>query len=196
LLVAARQAFAENGFAAASVRTITTAAGANLGSITYHFGSKRALYEAVVESVIGPLAARVVALSASEAPALDRAATIVRTLFDFFEAHPEAPRLLLQELANGRALPDAALRHMGPMFGALKSVVEQGQREGTMRKGEPRLMALTILSHPVHANLFRSVLRAIAGVDLSDARMRARVIANAEAFVRGGLSEQRSGSAS
>lgn len=187
LLAAARAAFAEHGFDAASVRTITAAANANLGAINYHFGSKRALYEAVVEGVIGPVAERVVAVVAEPLPALERAARVVRVLFDQFEAQQDAPRLLLQELANGRLLPAPALRHMGRMFGALTSLVEQGQAEGTMRAGEPRLMALTIISHPVHANLFRSVLRGIAGVDLSDAATRARVIGNAEAFVRGGL---------
>ncbi|HSJ16287.1 MAG TPA: TetR/AcrR family transcriptional regulator [Longimicrobiales bacterium] len=187
LLLSAREAFAERGFDAASVRTITAGAGANLGAITYHFGSKRALYDAVVDGAVGPLADRLTALIAEPRPALERVAAVVRTMFEYFDAHPDTPRLLLQELANGRMLPDAALRHMGRLFAALTTLVSEGQAEGTMRPGEPRLMALTIIAHPVHANLFRSVLRDIAGVDLAEAPVRARVIANAEAFVRGGL---------
>ena len=193
LLAAARAAFAEHGYDAASVRTITAAANANLGAITYHFGSKRALYEAVVEAAIAPLAERLTGVVGSSLPALERVGAVVRGMFEHFEAHPEAPRLMLQELANGRSLPEAAQRHMGRLFGALTSLVEQGQAEGAMRAGEPRLMALTIIAHPVHANLFRSVLRGIAGVDLADAAVRARVIANAEAFVRGGLAAWRQG---
>ena len=35
------------GYDATSIRAITQAAGVNLGTITYRFGSKEALYEAV-----------------------------------------------------------------------------------------------------------------------------------------------------
>ena len=50
LIHAARPIFATHGFDGASVRAITTAAGANLGAITYHFGSKRDLYLACLEA--------------------------------------------------------------------------------------------------------------------------------------------------
>ncbi len=44
LLDVAERVFAERGFACASVRDITDAAGANLGAINYHFQSKDNLY--------------------------------------------------------------------------------------------------------------------------------------------------------
>jgi len=43
VLEAAERLFALNGFAAVSVRDITTEAGVNLASVNYHFGSKDAL---------------------------------------------------------------------------------------------------------------------------------------------------------
>jgi AcrR family transcriptional regulator len=49
LLEAGRVLFAERGYEGASVRAITAHACANLGAITYHFGSKRDLYDRVVE---------------------------------------------------------------------------------------------------------------------------------------------------
>ncbi len=51
LVEAARQLFASAGYDATSVRDITARAHANLGAITYHFGSKQALYHAVIERV-------------------------------------------------------------------------------------------------------------------------------------------------
>jgi AcrR family transcriptional regulator len=47
LLDAAERLFAERGFAAASLRAITAAAGVNLAAVNYHFRSKQALLEAV-----------------------------------------------------------------------------------------------------------------------------------------------------
>lgn len=48
ILDAAERIFAEQGFDAASLRTITSEAGVNLASIHYHYGSKEALIEAVL----------------------------------------------------------------------------------------------------------------------------------------------------
>ena len=55
LLDAAERLFAEAGFAATSLRNITAAAGVNLASVNYHFGSKDALLEAVIQRRLGPV---------------------------------------------------------------------------------------------------------------------------------------------
>ena len=47
LLDAAERLFAENGFAATSVRDITTAAASNIAAVNYHFGGKHNLYNEV-----------------------------------------------------------------------------------------------------------------------------------------------------
>jgi AcrR family transcriptional regulator len=55
LLDAAEQAFANEGFAASSLRGIIAAAGVNLAAVHYHYGSKDALIEAVFRRRIAPL---------------------------------------------------------------------------------------------------------------------------------------------
>jgi AcrR family transcriptional regulator len=55
ILDAAEELFSENGFAATSIRAITTRAGVNLAALNYHFGSKDALIDAVFDRRIGPL---------------------------------------------------------------------------------------------------------------------------------------------
>jgi AcrR family transcriptional regulator len=55
ILDAAEELFAENGFAATSIRAITSRAGVNLAALNYHFGSKEALIDSVFERRIGPL---------------------------------------------------------------------------------------------------------------------------------------------
>jgi len=48
ILDAAEELFADRGFDATSLRTITSKAGVNLAAIHYHYGSKEALIEAVL----------------------------------------------------------------------------------------------------------------------------------------------------
>ncbi len=55
LLDTAERLFAEAGFAATSLRNITAAAGVNLASVNYHFGSKEALLDAVVKRRLTPV---------------------------------------------------------------------------------------------------------------------------------------------
>lgn len=59
ILDAAEALFAERGFAETSLRTITGAAGVNLAAVNYHFGSKKALIQAVFVRFLDPLVAEV-----------------------------------------------------------------------------------------------------------------------------------------
>ncbi len=55
ILDAAERLFAEQGFSGTSMRAITTAAGANLAAVNYHFGSKESLIDAVFSRRIRPI---------------------------------------------------------------------------------------------------------------------------------------------
>jgi AcrR family transcriptional regulator len=55
ILDAAERLFAQQGFGAVSLRAITSAAGANVAAINYHFATKERLFEAVFERRIRPL---------------------------------------------------------------------------------------------------------------------------------------------
>lgn len=55
ILDAAERLFADRGFAAVSMRMITSASGVNLAAANYHFGTKERLYEAVFARRIIPI---------------------------------------------------------------------------------------------------------------------------------------------
>ncbi len=55
ILDAAEQLFAQDGFHATSMRAITNRAEVNLAAVNYHFGSKEALMESVIERRLVPL---------------------------------------------------------------------------------------------------------------------------------------------
>ena len=55
ILSAAEHHFARDGYHATSLRSITATAKVNLAAVNYHFGSKEALLEAVIERRLRPL---------------------------------------------------------------------------------------------------------------------------------------------
>jgi AcrR family transcriptional regulator len=140
LLDQAERIFAAKGIEAASIRDIVSAAGANLGAITYHFGTKGALVQAVIDRRLRPLDdERLRLLKAAEresAPAPARLesvlhAAITPTLRLMWE-HPPFMRIV------GRILSDPGARFQRraeakPLFRrfmrAIRSAVPEVPRE-------------------------------------------------------------------
>ena len=183
LLLMAREQFARHGYDGASVRGITSRARANLGAITYHFGSKRHLYTAVIESIIGPLAARVKDAARADAPALDTVEAIVRVIFAHIKANPDMPIIVVREMVGGREVAAPVRRMMGEMLPLLAGIIAAGQRGGTIRAGDPLLLALSTIAQPVYLNLARHAIAATTGIDATDPR----VVDHAVAVVRAAL---------
>lgn len=58
LIQAARKAFADNGYAAASMDDLTAAAGLTRGALYHNFGDKRGLLQAVIDQIDAEMVAR------------------------------------------------------------------------------------------------------------------------------------------
>jgi AcrR family transcriptional regulator len=177
--------FAQHGYTGTSIRQITRAAGANLGAVTYHFGGKRALYGAALERCIGPLAERALAAAAGgEGEAVERLEHVVGLFFDYLRERPELPQLMLQETVAGRTPPAGALTLVRGVLDAIAALIEEGQATGAVGAGDPRLLAVSVVSQPLHLAL---TARLVAGVDPEDPETRARLLAHALSFIRRGL---------
>jgi TetR/AcrR family transcriptional regulator len=187
LIQAARELFALHGYDGASVRAITARAGANLGAITYHFGSKEALHEAVIESVMGPARQRLARAAEGEDPPLDRLEAAVRAFFDFLHEKPDVPRLMLQQLTSSRPISEAVLGIMRGNIRVVALLIEEGQKDGSIRAGDPQLMALSIGSQPIWITMARRPLEAGVAIDQEDPRTRAQLVDSVVRFVRAGL---------
>lgn len=187
LLAAARLLFARHGYNGASVRAITTRARANLGAVTYHFGSKRALYHAIISSFVEPLARRVDEAAAHPGPALDGIDAVIRAYFDYLAENPDLPRLMLQELTSGRTPPPPALEMVRHVLGTLAGLFAEGQRDGSIRPGHPVLLATSVVSQPIYLHLVAPLLREAGGIDLDNPGDRRQVVDHVTRFVRAGL---------
>lgn len=190
LIAAGRRLFARHGYDGASVRAITAEAGANLGALTYHFGGKRAFYEAVVASCVDPLAQRIAGVAGGSGDPLERAGAVVRAFFEHLWANPELPFLMMQELAAGRSPPPAATAAMRRVLSAVRGLIEEGQRAGRIRPGDPLLLGLSIISQPVHLTLARRIAKLVGGLDQDRPEVRARLLSHASGFVQRALAAE------
>ncbi|MEJ2218450.1 MAG: helix-turn-helix domain containing protein [Gemmatimonadota bacterium] len=157
LVQAATRLFAERGYAGTSIRAITAEAGANLGAVTYHFGTKEKLYAAVLCSLFVPLAEAVEAEAEAGGSALDRIESILRLIFGHLSEHPEMPPLLLHEVAAGRTPPEGGFAQVRRILAGIAGVIEEGHDDGTIRAGSPVPLALGVIALPVHLTIARRI---------------------------------------
>jgi AcrR family transcriptional regulator len=187
LIRAARELFALHGYDGTSVRAITARARANLGAITYHFGSKQALHDAVIASVMEPARERIIEAAAGPGTPLDRLEAVVRALFSYLHKNPDAIPMMAGVMLSSRPLPEVVRRIIEANIGTLASLIAEGQRDSSVRSSDPRLLALSVAAQPIWLALARRALREGAAIDQTNPETRARVVETVLAFVRAGL---------
>lgn len=166
LVVAARKLFADNGFDSASVRAITRAAKANIGAVTYHFGSKDRLRDAVLSGMVAALAARLQEVAALPLPAPERMGRLIRAVFDHAAAHPDAPPLFVRFLLHAGRMPAAVLDRQRALLGAVVQVIAEGSKAGEFRRVDPFLAAFSVLSQCIWFHIIRGVAAQLSGAPL------------------------------
>ncbi len=137
LIEAASRLFGVRGFTGVSTRAIAREAGCNIGLITFHFGSKQALYKAARDAVRERLAAIVLPAAAHLRQALDDNAPPAELLkavqteiggilgsLLMKDYQPERFMLLMRELQETDEQADRLYATvLMPMIGALEDVI-------------------------------------------------------------------------
>lgn len=106
ILDAAEVLFAERGFADTSLRLITGEANVNLASVNYHFGSKKALIQAVLDRYLSLFMPRLderllQLLQQEEIALLEVFESFVAPLMSLVEVRSNGPTLFMQLLGRG-----------------------------------------------------------------------------------------------
>ena len=187
ILDAARHLFAEHGYEGTSIRDITIAAEANVAAVGYHFGSKEGLYGDVLQSLVGPLARRVAWSCRAPRPPPDRIESVVRAIFDHVRQHPEMPGVMVREMAGGREVNPRIITAFGRLLPTLTGVIGEGQRDGTIRDGDPVLLAFSVVAQPIYLNLARRIIARVAGLEVQDEATAARMADHSVTIVRAAL---------
>jgi len=131
LMAAGRKAFAEMGYAGASMDDFTAEAGLTRGALYHHFGDKRGLFQAVVSQIDAEMAER---LRQRAARAPSRWEGFIEEGIGYIEMalEPEIQRIVLRDgpavLGDPASWPSA-----DGCVAAMRASLEVLQAEGTIR---------------------------------------------------------------
>ncbi len=171
ILAAAALEFSARGYAGARVDRIARRARVNKAMLYYHFGSKQALYRALLRQVFTSAAARLRDIGARDARAGQKLHDAIGEIAAFVGDHAFFPAIMLREVAEGGAhLDRKTLAALASVPRAVEGIVEQGIRAGTLRPVHPVAAYLTMLAPIVMFMASGSIRRELEAAELPNIR--------------------------
>lgn len=151
LIQAGEQLFARHGFSGTTLDMLATAGDVNKALVSYYFGSKEGLYDAVISALVSDVVLAVSANISTEGNAVSRFRSYIRSLAYAFSERPTFGMILLREYMGGsmqeRAKP---FQEVFKFFQMTKQLYEEGRKEKVFRKLDPHQLHLSIIGPLVH----------------------------------------------
>ena len=146
--------FAQHGFRGVTLDMLAKKAGANKALVSYYFGSKAGLYDAVIEVIVTDVVAAVSGSVREGADPAQNMRLYIRALARAFAARPSFSAILMQEYIGGsmqeRAAPFAQVLQFYRMT---EQIYEAGRKQKVFRKLDPHELHLSIVGPLVHFSL-------------------------------------------
>jgi len=150
ILRAARDEFAEHGFAGGRVDRIAERAGVNKRLIYYYFGNKSALFLSVLEGAYADIRAAEQGLHLDVLDPVQALRKLVTFTWHYFLEHPEFLSLLGSEnlLRASHLKKSSKIREMhSPLVQMLDTLLARGRAQGIFRAGiDPVQLYISIAS--------------------------------------------------
>lgn len=137
IIQAAEKLFAEHGFDGASVRDIAQEADVNVAMISYYFGSKEKLMEAVFEKKSNATRLKVENLIADKTISpLQKVYVLIDDYVDKFIHQQEFHKIMMREQMINKHTPIAAMIHelKKRNLESIKTLIAEGQKTGAFKK--------------------------------------------------------------
>lgn len=143
ILTVALRLFSERGYFNTSVHDIQKQAHVSIGSIYHHFGNKEAIAKAIFTHVESSMNDVISTIMANHETAHDRCKAVIAYLFDITEQQPDAMHYMLYA-KHQEFMPEEKPVCSSRPFTLMKNIVMQGIEDGTIRKIDPNVAAVTI----------------------------------------------------
>lgn len=148
IMNAAEKLFAVTGFDGTSVRDIAREAGVNLAMISYYFGSKEKLMEAVFEQKTERTRIKVEnLLQDSTLTNLQKVNILIEDYVDKFISQQQFHKIMLQEQLIEKDTPIAGFIHelKKRNLHSIKKLIQDGQKSGEFRKNIDIVLMMTTM---------------------------------------------------
>jgi AcrR family transcriptional regulator len=146
ILDVATHLFAEGGYDGTSMNDVAERVGMRKASLFYHFATKDALYEAVLDRLIASLGAALSAVYAGEGTFCARVERAADTTTEVLGTHPYAARLLLREAMDwGPVLRGKLIDNVTMLLESGAAFVRAGQDAGEFVEGDPKQLVLSTI---------------------------------------------------
>ncbi len=147
LLRAGHRLAQQSGLRRLTVRAVCQAAGANLGTFVYHFGSRDAFVGELIEHWYAPLLERLAATVDSDLPPTERLRELVLQLAHWAVRNGRFMTHVVMDAASGEMAAQKFLRSLAGRHPALiLRVIVEGQRAGAFKREQPMHMMLFLMS--------------------------------------------------
>lgn len=179
LIAKARSAFAEAGYAGASMAHIASQVGIRKSTLFHHVTSKEQLYVEVMEGLLADLESLVLkAMAPATFPErLDRLGELVS---GYLGENPDAARLIVREFAgHGDLVPEGLQIAVGGTIRAISVFLKLGMDEGEIPNRDPDHLAMSLIGMHLMYWAAPGVSRMIAGDDIFTERAVRERIAQA-----------------
>ncbi|WP_343527568.1 TetR family transcriptional regulator [Sphingomonas sp.] len=182
--------FADKGFAGARVDEIAAATATSKRMIYYHFGSKDALYRAVLTEAYKGIRSAELDAGLDAMPPLAALERLTALTFDYHFHHPELVRLVMDE--NMRHAPhvgEVVEAHNDMVLPNTRALIARGEADGSFRKGIDAVdlhMTISALAFYYVSNryTFAAIFKADTASEDAAARRREQVVATVLAYCR------------
>ncbi|MEX0343011.1 MAG: TetR/AcrR family transcriptional regulator [Erythrobacter sp.] len=165
IMAAGADLFATRGFAETGVREIAEAAGCNQALVSYHFGGKGGLYDAILADAVG----RAQAIAAEGMGEADPVRALVHTFARAIGSTPHlVPMLLREYMAPDRMLNPETSRTLLGMMELTRGVLDALPDDAPAKQWDPQIVHLSIVGplvlFLVATPVREAVMREVEGV--------------------------------
>ncbi len=168
ILTAAVKEFAKKGLTGTRIDQIATRARCNKALIYHYFGSKEALFSAVLEKTYENIRLAERQLDLTHKPPVEAMRELIGFSFDYVSQHPEFIKLINDENLHGgvHVAHSAKARDLNsPLVALIEEILKRGEREGVFRAGvDPVQLYISIASICYFFIANRPTLSAIFGL--------------------------------
>ncbi len=158
ILEAAREVFAEVGFAGARVDEIARRASVNKATIYYHIGDKEALYTRVLHDVFSGAARRISKTMQAARDPEEKLRNYVRKMAQTVGRHPHVPPIIMRELASGaRNIPDVVADDLAGILGMLDGILREGAGQGVFIEANALIIHIMVVGSIISVRNLNSI---------------------------------------